>query len=144
MHIVVLADMNFKEKYRFQLETIHCYARFHGYDFLVPTKDEIIKTQCVEKAFFFQRHCVLSKTMATYPDDHYFVLLDGDTMAFNLTRKFPLEEYLSHDLVLYERWWNGEVMIALGLRNRVRNELKVFIYVALSTNCFSRLRPESS
>jgi len=56
--------------------------------------------------------------MATYPDDHYFVLLDGDTIAFNLTRKFPLEEYLSHDLVFYERWWNGEVMIALGLRNK--------------------------
>ena len=32
---------------------------------------------------------------------------------------------MSHDLVFYERWWNGEVQIALGLRNKVRNELKV-------------------
>ena len=129
VHIVVLADMNAKEKYKFQLETIHCYARAHGFDFLVPTKDEMIKTQCVEKTFFLQRHCVLSRTMATFPDGHLFVLLDGDTIAFNLTRKFPLEEYLSHDLVFYERWWNGEVMIALGLRNKVRNELFESFYL---------------
>ena len=120
VHIVVLADMNAKEKYKFQLETIHCYARTHGFDFLVPTKDEMKKTQCSEKSFYFRRHCYLSRTMATYPDGHLFVLLDGDTIAFNLTRKFPLEEYLSHDLVFYERWWNGEVQCALGLRNRVR------------------------
>ena len=89
VHIIVLADMNAKEKYKFQLETIHCYATSQGFDFIVPTKDEMKKTQCEEKSFYLRRHCLLSQTMATYPDGDYFVLLDGDTIAFDLKRKLP-------------------------------------------------------
>ena len=120
VHIIVLADMNAKEKYKFQLETIHCYAASQGFHFIVPTKDEMKKTHCEEKSFYLRRHCLLSQTMATYPDGDYFVLLDGDTIAFDLKRKFPVHEYMSHDLVFYERWWNGEVACPLGVRNKVK------------------------
>ena len=117
--VIVLADENFQEKYNLQIETIHCYTARHGLDFIVPTREEMDKTQCLEKTFYLRRHCLLSRIMETYPEGHYFVLLDADTIAFDLSRKFPLEEYLSHDLVFYERWWNGEVQCALGVRNKV-------------------------
>ena len=117
--VIVLADESFQEKYNLQIETIHCYTARHGLDVIVPTHKEMDKTQCSEKTFYLRRHCLLSRIMETYPEGHYFVLLDADTIAFDLSQKFPLEEYLSHDLVFYERWWNGEVQCALGVRNKV-------------------------
>ena len=32
-------------------------------------------------------------------------------------RQFPWSDYLSYDLVYYERWWNGEVACLYGLKN---------------------------
>ena len=55
----------------------------------------------------------LQPFMEKYPEEDFFIVMDADTIAFDLDVNFP-QEYLKHDLVFYERWWNGEVMITMG------------------------------
>ena len=120
IHFVVYADTHFRKNYRLQLETLRCYTRANNYNLIIPTNDELDNDHCSGRkipSFFLRRHCYLAYLMEQYKEDDYFMLLDADTMTFDLTRKFP-KEYLQHDLVFYERCWNGEVHIHMGIKNK--------------------------
>ena len=130
IHLVVFVDAHFKRKYRLQLETIQCYAEANNYVMVTQSGDEMDHKDCSKEripTYFLRRHCHLASLMETFAEDDYFVLLDADTMAFDLTRKFP-EEYLEFDLAFYERSWNGEVHIHMGIKNKpaVREWIKLW------------------
>jgi len=122
IHIIIVADLEYQDMYRLQLETIRCYAEAKGLHLIHPS--EIDMTICHRNFFrlfngnvFFQRHCLVANIMEKYPEEDFFIVMDADTIAFDLDVNFP-QEYLKHDLVFYERWWNGEVMITMGARNK--------------------------
>ena len=121
IHFVIIADAKAKQKYRLHMETVRCFAEARNYDLIVASQGDLQQSsECDHKRipiFFLRRHCILAQIMRKYSARDYFLFIDGDSIAFDLERQFPWSDYLSYDLVYYERWWNGEVACLYGLKN---------------------------
>ena len=119
--IVIIADNAFQLKYRLQIESVRCYTDAHNYNLILPSQKEMEIEICrpqIIPIIYLRRHCILANIMEKFDDTHVFILLDADTIAFDLKRKLPLDIYQKHDIVYYERSWNGEVACLMWLKNK--------------------------
>ena len=105
----VMDNKAFVEYYANYL-SMKCYARNAGYHVLLGDLDNGPDMGCPQEILFFRKHCLVLRKLQELPLGHWLVVLDGDTAAVNPTR--CLEEFISPeaDLMLYERFHNGEVM----------------------------------
>ena len=119
--IVIIADKAFQLKYHLQIESVRCYTDAHNYNLILPSEKEMEFEICRPQkipVMYLRRHCILATIMEKFDDTHVFILLDADTIAFDLKRKLPLDIYQKHDIVYYERSWNGEVACLMWLKNK--------------------------
>ena len=120
-HVVIIADMAFQLKYRLQIESVRCYTDANNYNLILPSEREMDIQICKSPKIpnmYLRRHCILANIMEQFVDDDVFILLDADTIAFDLKRQLPLDIYRKHDIVYYERSWNGEVQCHMWLKNK--------------------------
>ena len=120
-HVVIIADMAFQLKYHLQIESVRCFTDANNYNLILPSEREMDIQICKSPkipSMYLRRHCILANIMEQFVDDDVFILLDADTIAFDLKRKLPLDVYRKHDIVYYERSWNGEVQCHMWLKNK--------------------------
>ena len=130
-NVVIIADAAFQLKYRLQIESVQCYTDANNYNLIIPSDMEMDIEICKSPKIpnmYLRRHCILANIMEKFDNDDVFILLDADTIAFDLKRKLPMDIYQKHDIVYYERSWNGEVQCHMWLKNKpvVREWIKLW------------------
>lgn len=114
--IVGLGDDQFVKKYAQNVESMKCYAKKHGYDFvLINPADKEYKEHCTQyNVFFFKKHCLVATFLQRQPAGYSAFVMDLDVLV--MRSDLPLDRWTkAHrdqdaDLVFYERIWNPEVM----------------------------------
>ena len=101
-HMLKTYDLNYKSQ--------QCYGMHAGYKYQFGALTKVLKEGCPISNVFFRKHCLVLKTLKELPLGEWIAVLDGDTGVINPTR--CLEEFLAPDvdLVMYERFHNGEIM----------------------------------
>lgn len=116
IHMVVVADSNFRSKYEPLFERMESYANHQGYFWhLIGSSNDGANganESCQDKfKFFFRKHCIVANWTArkTDPGDRVFVF-DADVVPFR--HQIPLYHWaeMPEDLIFYDRTWNNEIM----------------------------------
>ena len=91
-----------------QIDTIRCYSTKKGQQLhifgLSRTKE------CNQNAVFHRRHCLLAEIMKNWNENDFVYAIDSDVIAPDYEGDWQWDYEENHDLIFYERWWNGEVM----------------------------------
>jgi hypothetical protein len=108
--ILILSDKLRQIKYREFSNALRCYSLIHGYIF--NEIDPILYPLCSHiKNFYFQKHCVVLYYLIQTRQIGWLMVLDGDNILVNLTKK--IEDYLPSNSNIYlihnERFYNGEI-----------------------------------
>eukprot|EP00928_Gymnodinium_smaydae_P039462 TRINITY_DN26957_c0_g1_i1.p1 TRINITY_DN26957_c0_g1~~TRINITY_DN26957_c0_g1_i1.p1 ORF type:complete len:1121 (+),score=244.71 TRINITY_DN26957_c0_g1_i1:157-3519(+) len=107
--IVTLADKNFRQLYKKQIDTQRCLARAHGYDMWVLESRSYRKCSKYFQNFFFLKHCVVSQFLGDQAAGYVAIVLDADVVAVVLERGLEQWTNVESDLQFYERVWNDEI-----------------------------------
>ncbi|CAO4380139.1 unnamed protein product [Caenorhabditis nigoni] len=104
--VTVITEDTKTHEYEVALKSVECYAKVHGYSFLLAKDSEY---GCTNKDKFFRRHCVTSKMLSNFSA---ILFLDADIGVVNPKRK--IETFLDEniDITFYDRHFNFE--IAMG------------------------------
>ena len=91
-----------------QIDTIRCYStkkrqQLHIFG-MSRTKE------CNQDAVFHRRHCLLAEIMKNWNKNDFVYAIDSDVIAPDYEGDWQWDYEENHDLIFYERWWNGEVM----------------------------------
>ncbi|EFO99210.1 hypothetical protein CRE_17849 [Caenorhabditis remanei] len=102
--IIVLAEGLERDFYRIAIDSVECYARAHGYQFILTHDNNWGCDHLKDK--FFRRHCVVSKIL---PKFEAVLFLDADIGVVNPNRK--LQEYMDpqFDIIFYNRHFSAEI-----------------------------------
>eukprot|EP00400_MALV-I_sp_L67-5_P000019 gene19-394_t len=98
IHILVPATGNFAAVYKWDIDSMRCYAARHGYTFVTDLtgKDGQLgvdkKCGCKNNDFFFRKHCMTACYLESHPEAKYVVVLDADVMAGNPAE--PLDHWI--------------------------------------------------
>lgn len=95
--IVNAADDKYIMKYQTHFDSMDCYAKIHGYDFVTVSK----------KTNFFSRHLAVRDVLPNYD---WVLFLDGDTQIVNFAH--TLQDFVrnaSADIIFPQRFINGEI-----------------------------------
>lgn len=109
IHLLVLANTKFQEKYKIQIESMLCYTKAHNYTLHVVEGSEDEWKICYYKSYFFKKHCMVSHYLKRLPANAVVGVLDADVVGVVLER--GLEAWAKHpaDVQLYMRDWNPEI-----------------------------------
>ncbi|KAF1768101.1 hypothetical protein GCK72_008062 [Caenorhabditis remanei] len=105
--VIVLAEGVKREYYKIAINSVECYTKAHGYQFIL-THDNVWGCDYL-KDKFFRRHCVISKILPKY---EAVLHLDADIGVVNQKRK--LQEYMDpqFDLIFHDRHFSPEIGMA--------------------------------
>ena len=124
---MVFVTENFKTKNHLQIDTIKCYSKIKGIDFHLI---DLNKTaNCNHTVEFYRRHCLLAEFMENCAENDFAYLMDSDVIAHNYEGDWEWDIQEKHDLIFYERWFNGEVVAGgYGAKNneKTREFLKMW------------------
>jgi hypothetical protein len=135
--IIIVSDVNGQQKYEQYSKNLECYAKRHGYTFIIL--DPKYNFNCSHlKNFFFQKHCTVMNYMMSMSNLNWLLVLDGDTFVVNSSKL--IEEFIPNDenihVVHYERFFTGEVMAGAYL---IRNHAWSHNYLLTWINFYSKL-----
>ena len=109
--MLVVNDMNHKEKYNINTKNLKEYARKNHYSFVEKTPENEERCENV-KNFFFKKHCVVYHYMVdSEKKDEWIFVLDGDNAVRNPNTNIKLETFIKNDkdLLYYYRFHNNEI-----------------------------------
>lgn len=108
--VIVLSEGKSRDYYKIAVDSVECYAKAHGYQFVLTNDDgwgcEYLKVH------YFRRHCVLAKILPKYDA---ILHVDADIGVVNPIRK--LQDYLDEkiDITFYDRHTSPEIAIGAYL-----------------------------
>ncbi|CAL2034911.1 unnamed protein product [Caenorhabditis brenneri] len=102
--VMVLAEGAKWNDYKVSIDSVECYAKAHGYQFVLTKDNNWGCDHLLDK--FFRRHCVIAKILPRY---EAVLHLDADIGVVNPKRK--LEDFLDekYDITFYDRHFDQEV-----------------------------------
>ncbi|CAL2034908.1 unnamed protein product [Caenorhabditis brenneri] len=105
--VMVLAEEIGRKAYQVAIDSVECYAKAHGYKFILTTDNNWGCDHLEDK--YFRRHCVIAKILPKY---EAVLHLDADIGVVNPKRK--LEDFLDerYDITFHDRHFNQEVGMA--------------------------------
>ena len=106
-HIITSHDLEYPG-----MKTLRCYAKRHGY----PLRENVGRSSCmVVHNFYFKRVCNVLHYLKSTPSDTWVMFTDADVAVMNPDRR--LEDFIDHehDMVVYERFHNNEIMAGVYL-----------------------------
>ncbi|CAI4229771.1 unnamed protein product [Auanema sp. JU1783] len=107
--VEVITEGKKTDAYRTAIGSVQCYAAMKGH-YMYLLDMEHYKPYCGHhKDFYYRRHCVIGHLMDTRQHDWY-VFLDSDMEVVNEKRSFSEFIDSKHDVLLYDRFWNWEIM----------------------------------
>eukprot|EP00960_Hanusia_phi_P072129 767709-Hanusia_phi.AAC.1 len=105
----VFADPTSRQTYARNIESLSCYAKLNGFQFVLFHPDSF--HQCkTALGFFFRKVCHVFYFLLDRPANHYVAVLDADTAVVNYDKK--LGDWLvgNKDIWFYHRFHNNEIM----------------------------------
>uniref|UniRef100_A0A1I7TGF2 Nucleotid_trans domain-containing protein n=1 Tax=Caenorhabditis tropicalis TaxID=1561998 RepID=A0A1I7TGF2_9PELO len=105
--VIVLAEGVERKFYEIAIDSVECYSKAHGYQFILTNDRNWGCDHLNDK--FFRRHCVISKILPKY---EAVLHLDADIGVVNPKRK--LEEFLdpNFDIIFHDRHFSPEIGMA--------------------------------
>ena len=91
-----------------QIDTIRCYSTKKGHQLHIFGLNRT--KECNQNAVFHRRHCLLAEIMKNWNKNDFVYAIDSDVIAPDYEGDWQWDYEENHDLIFYERWWNGEVM----------------------------------
>lgn len=135
--IIVVSDAKFQEKYEDHSKNLQCYAKQHGYTFIILDPKSYFICSRLEN-FFFQKHCAVMNYMTSVSNLHWLLVLDGDNFILNNSKL--IEEFIPNNdnihVIHYERFYTGEIMAGAYL---IKNHPWSYNYLLTWVNFYSKL-----
>ncbi|CAL2034922.1 unnamed protein product [Caenorhabditis brenneri] len=118
--VIVLSEGLGRDYYKVALDSVECYAKAHGYQFILTNDSNWGCDYLKEK--YFRRHCVVSKIL---PKFDAILHLDADIGVVNPEKK--LEDYLDEkiDIIFYDRHFSPEIAIGSYLARNTAFSLEI-------------------
>jgi len=135
--IIIVSDEKAQQKYKQHSKNIECYAKEHGYTFIILNPKSYFV--CLHlKNFYFQKHCAVMNYMKSMLNLNWLLVLDGDNFVVNSSKL--IEEFIPNDenihVIHYERFFTGEIMAGAYL---IKNHLWSYNYLSTWFNFYSKL-----
>ncbi|CAF0910522.1 unnamed protein product [Adineta steineri] len=135
--IIIVSDAKAQQQYKQYGKNLECYAKQHGYTFIILNPKDISVCSHFNN-FFFQKHCVVRNYMISMSNLHWLLVLDGDNFIVNSSKL--IEEYIPNDenihVVHYERFYTGEIMAGAYL---IQNHVWSHKYLSVWVSFYSKL-----
>ena len=118
IHVVVVADQAYAQRYTPVFDRMADYAHRHGYSWTVlgkdyfEARDGIIPEECVPyQSFFFLKHCLVAYWMEAenIPDSDAIFVLDSDNIPYRMEASLDDWTRFEETIVLYVRGWSEEI-----------------------------------
>ncbi|CAL2034921.1 unnamed protein product [Caenorhabditis brenneri] len=118
--VIVLSEGLGRDYYKVALDSVECYAKAHGYQFILTNDTKWGCDHLKEK--YFRRHCVVSKIL---PKFDVILHLDADIGVVNPKKK--LEDYLDEkiDITFYDRHFSPEVAMGSYIARNTPYSLEI-------------------
>jgi hypothetical protein len=135
--IIIVSDAKAQQKYEQYSKNIECYAKKHGYTFIVLDPKFYFTCSRLEN-FYFQKHCAVMNYMMSMSNLTWLLVLDGDTFIVNSSKL--IEEFIPNNenihVIHYERFFTGEVVAGAYL---IKNHLWSYNYLSTWVNFYSKI-----
>ncbi|CAL2034913.1 unnamed protein product [Caenorhabditis brenneri] len=118
--VIVLSEGKERDYYQISLDSVECYAKAHGYQFILTNDSNWECDHLKEK--YFRRHCVIAKILPKYDA---IMHLDADIGVVNPMKK--IEDFLDEkiDITFYDRHFNQEIAIGSYIARNTSYALEI-------------------
>ncbi|EFO99261.1 hypothetical protein CRE_17940 [Caenorhabditis remanei] len=118
--LIVLSEGVKRDYYKIAIDSVECYAKAHGYQFILTDDNGYGCDYLKEK--YFRRHCVITKILPKY---EAILHIDADIGVVNPNRK--LQELLDEniDITFYDRHFSPEIAIGSYLAKNTSYAMEI-------------------